>query len=135
MKTYLTHSSIVAACLFAILSSHARPDGQGAVGEIEKEIPRLIAATRKIDFETRLKRRYGLTQMDLMRLHARGMDDAQITLAAQMSEASGRPLEEIDQMRRSEGLTWNEIAKRLGLHPLAIARLLALMTERTPNRP
>ena len=115
--------SLIGLFALTIIPQTAHGEGQ----EIEKQIPRLEVAMKRGGFETRLKRRYNLSNADLAQLHARGMNDAQITIAAQLSEATGRPITEIQRLRKEENLGWSEIAKKFGIRPLAIGQLVALM--------
>lgn len=103
------------------LTTHAERD------EIDAQIPRLEEAAKKTGFETKLKSRYTLTDVELKKLHEAGLNGAQITVAAQISSSAGVPIEEIVKMRTQQKMGWGEIAKTLGVPPKEIGESISAM--------
>ncbi len=95
--------------------------------EIEKQEPRLEEASKKPDYEAKLKERYSLNDVELKKLHDDGMNDSQITIAAQLAKSSGKSIDQIEKMRVDEKMGWGKIAKTLGVAPKEIGQSIASM--------
>lgn len=104
-----------------------------SIGEIEKQVALLASEAKKSDYSERLKRRYFLSNVELKVFHRRGLSDAQITVAAQIAEASGKMTYEVVNMRVDEKMSWGQITKRLGVPPQLLVQLLEQM-HRPPTQ-
>lgn len=79
------------------------------------------------NFEAALKEKYSLTDEQLKTMHDKGMNNQQITIAAQLSKSSGKTIEEVTKMRTEDKMGWGKIAKELGVAPKEIGQSVASM--------
>lgn len=83
--------------------------------------------TKRAGYRDELKSRYGLTDEQLKALQDKGMNDTQITIAAQLAKSSEKPIDDIVKMRLEQKMGWGKIAKELGLEPGSIGQAIASM--------
>lgn len=105
------------------LSQNVRAEIDGLQRE-ERKLTKLEVEMKKDGYEAKLKRRYGLGDGELKRFHFAGLNNAQITIAAQLAQASGKVTGEIAKMRLEEKMPWGEIAKKIGVPPKQICLIL-----------
>lgn len=82
---------------------------------------------KKPGYTDQLKSRYNLTDEQLKAMHDKGMNDSQITIAAQLSQSSNKPIDDILKMRLDQKMGWGKIAKELGVHPGEIGKGISSM--------
>jgi hypothetical protein len=83
--------------------------------------------TKKPGYTEQLKTRYNLTDDQLKALRDKGMNDSQITMAAQLAQSSNKPIDDIVKMRLEDKMGWGKIAKELGVHPGEIGKGISSM--------
>jgi hypothetical protein len=79
----------------------------------------------RAEWDAALKEKYHLTDQQLQDLRAKGLNNPQIAIVSQLSQASGKTTEEILKMRQEQHMGWGKIAKELGVHPGEIGRAVS----------
>lgn len=94
---------------------------------LEQQETQLQEETKKPGYSEQLKSRYNLTDEQLKALRDKGMNDSQITIAAQLAQSSNKPIDDVVKMRLEQKMGWGKIAKELGLHPSEIGKGISSM--------
>lgn len=125
----MSHLNRIAGVIFCglafatVLPQNARAEDD----ELAKQERTLESSSKGADYRARLKERYNLTDAQLKSLSDRGMNDAQITMTAQLAKSSGKSIDEIVKMRLDDKMGWGKIAKELGVPPREIGQSIASM--------
>lgn len=97
---------------------------------IDQEETRLVEETKDPNYEKRLKEKYNLTDEQIKEMREKGMNDSQITIAAQLAKTSEQPVEKVVDMRINQKIGWGRIAQDLGVHPSEIGRGVSEMRRK-----
>jgi len=95
--------------------------------ELAKEEIALEESGKQADFTNRLKEKYSLTDEQIKAMQDKGLTNPQMAMAAQLSQTSGKPLDDVLKMRTEDKMGWGKIAKELGVHPGEIGKSVSSM--------
>lgn len=114
---------IVLASSPLLYSGIARGDD---VDDIDaQEASEAKAPLPKETWATEVQSKYTLTDAQMKTMTDAGFQGPQLAIAAELSKASGKPIEDIVRMRTTEKSGWGKIAKELGLPPGTIGKSVA----------
>lgn len=112
------------SCALTLMSVPTRVLADDELSQTESS---LNDDVKKPNFEAAIKEKYSLSDDQLKVMHDKGMNDQQITIAAQLSKDSGKTIEEVTKMRTEDKMGWGKIAKQLGVPPKQIGQGVASM--------
>jgi hypothetical protein len=95
--------------------------------QLTKEESLLSGDAKKANYVDTLKTKYTLTDEQIKSMQDQGMNNQQMTMAAQLSKSSEKPLEDVLKMRNEQKMGWGKIAKELGVHPGEIGKGISSM--------
>ena len=88
---------------------------------------RLNKENKQKEYEKKLEEKYGLSEQQIQDLHKKGLNDSQITIAAQLAKSSGKSIDDVVKMRLDQKMGWGKIAKELGVPPREIGQSISSM--------
>ena len=111
---------------FSVVVLAAMPLGLRAdTDEIEKEEVANTQAAEKPGWSDAIKTKYNLTDEQMTQLNNSGISKSQMAVVADMSQQSGKSIDDILKMRTEQKMGWGKIAKELGLHPGTIGKSIS----------
>lgn len=95
--------------------------------QLAKDESSLSEDSKKANYVEALQAKYTLSDEQIKSMQDQGMNNQQMTMAAQLSQSSDKPLADILKMRNEQKMGWGKIAKELGVHPGEIGKGVASM--------